>query len=115
MATSNLASLKFFSLLFLLPGLAGLIGSAVISTDYLVTLPRTPVPEEYRMTPRSIHGTVVYQTLQEDRRLTLAEDGSVCIFVIGLAISLVFLEKWGAQQTASGDEEEQVTPLKRVG
>ena len=39
MKAARLAALKFFALLFLLPGLAGLIVSAIISTQYLDTLP----------------------------------------------------------------------------
>ena len=45
----NLAVLKFFALLFLLPGLAGLVFSAMVSTDYLESLPKSPVPIEQRM------------------------------------------------------------------
>jgi hypothetical protein len=68
---AQLATLRFFSLLFLLPGLAGMLASATISTYYLNTLPKSPAPEEMRLTPRNIHGTVVYQTPDENRRLNL--------------------------------------------
>ena len=57
MKPAQMATLKFFSLLFLLPGLAGLIVSAMISTHYLDTLPKSPAPEQMRITPRNIHGT----------------------------------------------------------
>jgi hypothetical protein len=105
MNTSQLASLRIFSLLFLLPGLAGLIFSAMISTHYLDTLPRWPAPEEMRMTPRSIHGVVVYQTEAEDRRLNLTEYTSVGIFVIGMVLGVVYLEKWGSARVRSAEDE----------
>ncbi len=102
---AQLATLKFFSLLFLLPGLAGLIISAMISTHYLEIMPRWPAPEEMRMTPRNINGTVVYQTREEDRRLSLAEYSSVGVFVIGLGLGLVYLEKWGASRARNEEDE----------
>jgi hypothetical protein len=107
MKTGQLAALRSFSLLFLLPGLAGLIVSAMISTHYLDTLPQSPAPDEMRMTPRGIHGVVVYQTVEEDRRLSLIEDSSVGVFLVGLGLGLVYLEKWGsarAQASEYGDE-----------
>ena len=108
MKTSGLATLKFFSLLFLLPGIAGLIFAAMISTQYADTLPNSPVPEERRMIPRNIHGIVVYQTEQEDMHLTICEDSSVVIFCIGIGLGLVYLEKWGSRQLRS-EEEGQVS------
>ena len=45
MKTSQLRMLKFFALLFLLPGLAGLIASAMVSTHYADALPRWPAPD----------------------------------------------------------------------
>jgi hypothetical protein len=106
MKTAHLARLKFFALLFLLPGLAGLVISAVISTSYLENMPKMPVPEELRMTPRNIHGTVVYQTVEEDRRLDLMEYSSVGIFVVGLVLSAVYLERWGTLRSSELDEED---------
>jgi hypothetical protein len=111
MTRQQLGTLRFFSLLFLLPGLAGLIFSAMVSTNYLETLPRAPVPGEMRMTPRNIHGVVVYQTAEEDRRLTVMEDTSVGVFVVGLTLGLVYLRKWGIVQ-ALGAEEEELVPEK---
>jgi hypothetical protein len=96
MKPSRLAALKFFALLFLLPGLAGLIFSATISAHYLDTMPRYPAPEQQRTVPRNIHGVVIYQTEQEDLWLSEIEWGSVAIFVVGLGIGLVYLEKWGS-------------------
>jgi len=105
MASARLASLKFFALLFLLPGLAGLLVSAMISTHYLDTMPRLPVPEQNRVVPRGIHGTTVYQTAAENRDLDLIEYSSVGIFLVGLGLGVVYLEKWGAMQSREAEEE----------
>jgi len=105
MNTAQLITLKFFALLFLLPGLAGLIVSATISTRYLETLPRLPVAQEMRMTPRSIHGIVVYQTAEEDRRLNLLEYLSVGVFVVGLGLGLFYLESWSSLRTRAAEED----------
>ena len=108
MKSARLATLKFVTLLFLLPGLAGLIVSAMISTHYLYTLPRFPVPEQDRVVPRGIHGITVYQTPQEDRELNLMEFSSVGVFVVGLGLSVVYLEKWGSAQVRPGEEDEHL-------
>ncbi|MGA2673765.1 MAG: hypothetical protein ABSE99_11110 [Terracidiphilus sp.] len=105
MNKAQLATLKFFSLLFLLPGLAGLILSAMVSTHYLDILPKGPVPAEMRMTPRNIHGIVVYQTAEEDRKLNLMEYSSVGVFVLGLGLGLVYLEKWSAERAREAEED----------
>lgn len=95
MKASQLAKLRFLSLLFLLPGLAGLVVSAVISTGYADTMPRAAAPDEMRVVPRNIHGIVIYQTAQEDRQLTILEDSSVSVFLVGLCLGLIYLERWG--------------------
>ena len=105
MKAAQLATLRFFALFFLLPGLAGLIVSAMISTHYADTLPRSPVPAEMRIIPRSITGIVVYQTVMENRDLNLIEGVSVGVFIFGLALSAVYLEKWGSTQQPFGEEE----------
>jgi hypothetical protein len=105
---AQLATLRFVSLLFLLPGLAGLIISAMISTHYLDTMPRWPTPEEMRMTPRNISGVVVYQTVEEDRSLTVTEYSSVGIFLVGLGLGLVYLEKWSAVRAHHAEEDELI-------
>ena len=107
MKAARLATLKFFALLFLLFGLAGLIASAAISTHYLVVMPQKPVPEELRVVPRSIHGVTVYQTAKEDRLLRTWEYSSVGIFLVGVVLSVVYLEKWGSMQVPAGEEEER--------
>ncbi len=104
----RLAALKFFALLFLLPGLAGLIISAMISAHYLDTMPRWPVPEQYRIVPRGIHGTTIYQTPEENRNLNVIEYTSVGIFVTGFVIGLIYLEKWGSLQSRAGEEESEL-------
>ena len=109
MKSANLPLLRLITLFFLLPGLGGLVLSAVMSTHYLDTLPKSPAPTELRMTPRNINGTVVYQTEQEARRLTVMEYSSVGIFAIGLILSAVYLEKWGSVRSREL-EEEDMTP-----
>jgi len=106
MRNNRLGTLKFFSLLFLLPGLVGLIVSAMISTHYLDTLPRLPIPEQARITPRNIHGIVVYQTEEEDQRLNVIEYSSVGVFVVGLGLGLVYLEKWGSRRAREVEEDD---------
>ena len=106
MKAAKLSTLRSVSLLFLLPGLAGLVLSAVISTHYMDTLPQGADPEQGRIVPRNINGSVVYQTQDEDLRLTLLEYSSVGIFVIGLSLGLVYLEKWGGYRARELEEEE---------
>jgi hypothetical protein len=104
----RLAALKFFALLFLLPGLAGLIVSAVISTHYLDTMPTQPVMEQHRIVPRGIHGTTIYQTPKENRNLNLIEYTSVGVFLTGFIIGIIYLEKWGSMQSRAGEEESEL-------
>jgi hypothetical protein len=92
--------------MFLLPGLAGLVISAVISTHYMDTLPKWPDPENLRIVPRNLNGSVVYQTEEEDRRLDILEYSSVGVFIIGLSAGLVYLEKWGGFRAQELEEEE---------
>jgi hypothetical protein len=108
MTRRQLGTLRFVSLLLLLPGLAGLVFSAMVSTEYLQTLPRTPQPAEMEMVPRNVHGTVIYETAEEDRRLTVLEDTSVAVFLGGLGFGLVYLRKWGIAQALAGEEEDHV-------
>jgi hypothetical protein len=105
MKVLRLSALKFLALLFLLPGLAGLIVSAVISTHYLETMPKLPAPAEQRIVPREIHGTTVYQTASEDRYLSVVEYSSVGVFLVGLVISVIYFEKWGSVQSRLREEE----------
>jgi hypothetical protein len=106
MKTARLGTLKFFALLFLLIGLAGLIASATISTHYLDVMPRAPTPGELRVVPRSIHGVMVYQTAKEDQFLNAWEYSSVGVFLVGLVLSAVYLEKWGTMRAGASEEED---------
>ncbi len=106
MKAMRLATLKFFALAFLLVGLAGLIASAAFSTYYLEVMPQRPIPEKLQVVPRSIHGVTVYQTTKENRLLNTWEFTSVGIFLVGLTLSAVYLEKWGSMQVPAGEEEE---------
>lgn len=106
MKAAHLAMLKFFALLFLLPGLAGLIVSAMISNHYVDSMPKVPVPQQNEMVPRLIDGVTIYQTPEQDRTLNMVEYSSVGVFSFGLILGLVYLEKWGATQVSAADEEE---------
>jgi len=109
MTWAQLARLRVISLTLLLPGLAGLIVSAMFSVHYLDTMPKWPSPQELRTVPRNIHGTVVYQTAKEDRELNLMEYSSVGVFLVGLGLGVVYLEKWGARQARVVEEDEALT------
>jgi hypothetical protein len=100
MKRTNLALLKFLALLFLLPGLGGLVFSAMVSTDYLENLPKAPMPGEQRLTPRNVHGVMIYQTTKEDQRLSAMEYTSVSVFLVGLLLGIVYLEKWSSSRQA---------------
>lgn len=104
-------ALRLFALLFLLPGLAGVIGAGWVSTTYFASLPRMPIPAESRIFPRSINGVVVYQTKEEDRALTLLEGSSITVFLIGLGLGIVHLRRWGIEEVLLGsDVEEELAP-----
>jgi hypothetical protein len=105
MQRTSLAVLKFFALLFLLPGLGGLVFSAMVSTDYLENLPKSPAPSELRMTPRNVHGTVIYQTVKEDQQLSTMEYGSVSVFLVGLLLGIVYLEKWSSSRQSEMESD----------
>ena len=63
---------------------------------------------ESRVVPREIHGIVVYQTKEEDKKLSTIEYSSVGVFVVGLLLGLVYLEMWGATQARYGKEEDEL-------
>jgi len=105
MKHGNLAILKFLALLFLLPGLGGLVFSAMVSTDYLENLPKSPTPSSQRMTPRNVHGTVIYQTVKEDQRLSVMEYSSVSVFLVGLLLGIVYLEKWSSSRQSEMESD----------
>jgi hypothetical protein len=109
MDSAQLGKLKTFALVLMLPGLAGLIVSAMISVHYLDTMPRWATPRELRTVPRNIHGIVVYQTQKEDHDLNVVEYSSVGVFLAGLGLGLTYLEKWGARQLSEAEEENDMT------
>ena len=104
MNKKSMDNLRQLALLFLTPGLAGLIISSMISVSYLEKCPKMPDPVTMRMTPRTIHGVTVYQTKDEDRRLNIIEYSSTTIFLVGLGLSLVYLRKWGIARAIEGEE-----------
>ena len=106
MKSFQLAAMRRISLALILPGLAGLIVSAMISVHYLDTMPRWPSPQQFRTVPRNIHGIVVYQTPAEDRKLDIFEFLSIGVFLPGLALGLVYLEKWSSRQSPILEEDE---------
>jgi uncharacterized membrane-anchored protein YitT (DUF2179 family) len=107
MKSKQLARLKMFALALILPGLAGLIASAMLSVHYLDTMPRWPSPQESRTVPRNIRGIVVFQTEAEKLNLDLLEYCSIGVFVAGLGLGLVYLEKWSARQSRAAEQDDQ--------
>jgi len=57
------------------------------------------------MTPRSVHGVVIYQTVREDQRLSMMEYGSVSVFLTGLLLGIVYLEKWSSTRRLSVESD----------
>jgi len=57
------------------------------------------------MTPRDVHGVVVFQTVQEDARLSIMEYSSVSVFLIGLLLGIVYLEKWSSSRQTEAEME----------
>jgi len=108
MRSLQLGLLRFFSLILLLPGLAGLVASASLSTHYFDTLPRNPVPEDSRTVPRTLNGEVVYLTADEDSQLDFLRYYGVRAFGIGLGFGLLYLGLMATQleQSHSSDEVE---------
>ena len=51
---------------------------------------------------------MIYQTEQEDRKLSRIEYSSVGVFVIGVVLGVVYLEKWGATQVGYGEEDDEL-------
>ena len=68
-------------------------------------MPRGPVLVEGRIIPRDIHGIVVYQTAEENRKLNLVEYSWFGVFFLGIGLGLVYLEQWGSLQARSSEEE----------
>lgn len=109
MKPTQLRTLRTISLALILPGLAGLILSAMFSLHYLDTMPRWSSPEEQRTVPRAIRGIVVYQTAQENRNLDLIEYPSIGVFLAGLGLGLLYLERWSVRQGRMAGEDDRFT------
>ena len=60
------------------------------------------------MTPRDIHGVIVYQTVEEDRNLNLMEYSSIGVFLVGLVSGFVYLEKWNSARVRAADKNEEL-------
>jgi len=105
MKINDISKLRSIALSLLLPGLAGLIVSSMISMRYLDTMPKFPDPESLRMTPRMIDGMTVYQTEGEDRQLDITEYSSITVFLTGLGFGLVYLRKWGIAHALECENE----------
>jgi hypothetical protein len=106
MENEHIAQLRFFSLMFLIPGVIGLMISASLSGYYMNKLPRYPDPQSLRMIPRNINGYTVYQTDDENRALDRTEYGSAGMFLIGLAAGLVYFQKWGLAHAIESQQED---------
>jgi hypothetical protein len=109
----QIAVLRFFALVFLLPGLAGLVANASLSTHYFDTLPRTPVPAESRTVPRTLNGEVIYLTAAEDEQLDSLRYYGLRAFGVGMVLGLFYLglmathlERWHSteDQPAGADD-----------
>jgi hypothetical protein len=101
--------LRFFALLFLLPGLAGLVANASLSTHYFDTLPRFPVPEDLRTVPHTLNGQVIYLTPDEEQQLYVFRHYGVRAFAIGVVLGILYLgmmathlEQWHSTEENDG-------------
>lgn len=108
MRNTQIPRLKSFALAFILPGLAGLMLASTISTYYMNALPKFPDPQSLHMIPRNVDGYTVYQTENEDRMLSLVENGSGGLFLIGLVMGLVYMQKWGITRAIQHEDDEFV-------
>ena len=102
--------LSFFSLLFLLPGLTGLVANAMLSTSYFDTMPRMPEPEENRTVPRTLNGQVVYITTEDDQQLNFMQYYGLRAFWVGVGLGILYLGAMGShleQHQSSDDDDEE--------
>jgi hypothetical protein len=87
----KIAALRFFALLFLLPGLTGLVANAALSTHYFDTRSREPEPAFLRTVPRTLNGQSVYLTEHEDQQLDLLRYYGLRSFGLGIVLGLLYL------------------------
>jgi hypothetical protein len=48
---------------------------------------------------------VIYQTPKEDEQLSIMEYGSVGVFLVGLVLGVVYLEKWSSVRQSDMDSD----------
>lgn len=98
MTNTVLKKLRALALLFLFPGLAGLLASASLDTFYFQNSPQMADMPTGHILPHEIHGLTVYLTPDQDHKLRLWEYGSVGIFLVGMLLGVVYLERWAAMR-----------------
>jgi hypothetical protein len=104
----KLGILRFFALVLLLPGLAGLVANAMLSTHYYDTLPR--VPQGMNIVPHTLNGQVVYLTADEEGQLNDLRYYGMRCFLAGVGLGLLYLgamainlERW---RSSDGEDDE---------
>jgi hypothetical protein len=100
------ATIRHLSVALLVPGIAGMIWAGAIRANYLDTLPKHPVFEQMRVVPRTIGGTVIYQTDEEGALLTRLDIASGAIFMAGAFLGIVYLRRWGMRRMLENDEDQ---------
>jgi hypothetical protein len=107
--------LRQLLILFTFSGVAGCLYATYISGSYLQDLPRLPSPADGRMVPRDISGVCIYQTAEEDRRLTIVQTGSAAMLSLGLALWVIRMRRWGIAEAigAELDEEDPEHQIER--
>jgi hypothetical protein len=48
---------------------------------------------------------MIYQTVKEDQRLSIMEYTSVSVFLVGLILGIVYLEKWSSTRQAEMESD----------
>lgn len=103
--SSALRTVRMISLLFLLAGIGGYIVSTVLAEQALVTFPQGLVLAQGRMIPREIHGTTIYLTREENRRLNLFEYSSMAMLLTGATLGFFFWTKLSQSGAYSGEDD----------
>ena len=98
--------MRRISLALILPGLAGLIVSAMISVHYRHHAPLARSAATPHHPPQYPRNRGVPDPSAEDRKLDLFEYSSIGVFLPGLILGLVYLEKWAARQPRTLAEDE---------
>lgn len=103
--SSALRAMRIFSLLFLIAGIGGYIVSTALSEQARTNLPQGLVLAQGRMVPREIHGTTIYLTREENRRLNFFEYSSMAMLLTGAALGFLFWTKLSQSGAYSGEDE----------